>query len=255
MLIMITRFIVFGIEILAILFALKSGFIFPLLESIDYPFYDFCWGLVEKVFPGGANSGSSVGKDLWIQVVILFLYLLIYPLCERVSRMFFHVGRHEYITARQALISNVLGILSPLIMAAFVVGLSQNLIIGFLDSVLNGNLFLLIMKVIIMIVIPVLLVIVLFKLMAAPLAPFLFWMTARVFFSSAIKYISVELFFMFTYQILNIRGMMDMAGTLVIILIGMGLCIGSVCMSTFVIDRRSDDYIRGYGTHYTFGPF
>lgn len=252
---MITRFIVFGIEILVILFALKSGFIFPILESIDYPFYDFCWGLVEKTFPGGAHTGSSVGQDLWIQMAILLLYLLVYPLCERVSRMFFYVGRHEIITARQALVSNVIGILSPIIMAAIVVGFSQNLIIRFFNSVLTGHFLLSIMKYLIMIIIVILLILVLFKIIAVPLLPFLFWLVSRVFFSSAIKYLSVELFFMFMYQILNIDGMMDMAGTMVIMLIGMGLCISSVCLSTFVIDRRSDDYIRGYGTRYPFGPF
>ena len=252
---MITRFIVFGIEILVILFALKSGFIFPILESIDYPFYDFCWGLVEKTIPGGAHPGNSVGQDLWIQMAILLLYLLVYPLCERVSRTIFYVGRHEYITARQALISNVLGILSPIIMAAIVVGLSQNLIIRFFFFFFSGHILLSIMKYLIMIIIVVLLVIVLFKIIAVPLVLFLFWLVSRVFFSSAIKYLSVELFFMFMYQILNIDGMMDMAGTMVIMLIGMGLCISSVCLSTFVIDRRSDDYIRGYGTRYPFGPF
>ena len=38
---MLINLFVLAIEILTVMIVLKAGFLFPVLESIDFPFYDF----------------------------------------------------------------------------------------------------------------------------------------------------------------------------------------------------------------------
>ena len=89
---MLINLFVLAIEILTVMIVLKAGFLFPVLESIDFPFYDFCWTVVERMTGSSLKpaSASSVASG-WLEgTVTLLLYLCLFPLvCKCTEQMFY----------------------------------------------------------------------------------------------------------------------------------------------------------------------
>lgn len=244
-------------EILVFLIVLQRGYLLPILESIDFPYYDLCWNFVEKFYYNNTSSSpqaqlQNAGKDLWESLFTLLLYLFMYPLISKATHMFWNVGKYERISPAGRLFSQVAEILSNMFLTAVVVGLVQQTV---LNRIYSGIGPYTILKVILGIGAPLLLIVLLFFVVGVPFLTFLGWLLIRVGISSSLKFITIELFLMNAYFLLNIPGVMEETGAIVLTIAGMIMCIGAACGTAF-LDNKADEYIEQRGARNSlFGVF
>ena len=224
---MLINLFVLAIEILTVMIVLKAGFLFPVLESIDFPFYDFCWTVVERMTGSSLKpaSASSVASG-WLEgTVTLLLYLCLFPLVCKCTEQMFYIGKHLRISAAERLFTQVMHVLTNLFVTALAVGLAQTFILKKIYSLLSG--------------VPALKTLLSIGLILAMLV-------ILFFISSSVKFLAIEIFLMYVYYFLNIPGIFEQTGSIIIMIIGILCCLGAVCGSV-VVDNRIDDRLeRGH---------
>lgn len=244
---MVTKIVILAIEILIFLVTLQRGYLLGILQNIDFPYYDLCMNFVDSFYLNHTftpqNHLQSAGKGMWESFFSLLLYLFLYSLISKVTYIFWHVGRYERISPAGRLFSMVGEIITNLFLTAAAVGVVQQVILNRIYSGLNAHA---VLKVILGIGAPLILIIVLFFIVGVPVLTYFAWVLLRVVISSSLKFIAIELFLMNAYYLLNIPGMMQETGTIVIATAGMIMCVGAVC-GTLFIDKKADEYIEREG--------
>ena len=242
---MLINLFVLAIEILTVMIVLKAGFLFPVLESIDFPFYDFCWTVVERMTGSSLKpaSASSVASG-WLEgTVTLLLYLCLFPLVCKCTEQMFYLGKHLRISAAERLFTQVMHVLTNLFVTALAVGLAQTFILKKIYSLLSGVPAL---KTLLSIGLILAMLVILFFVIHTGILMFFLWVLVRVLISSSVKFLAIEIFLMYVYYFLNIPGIFEQTGSIIIMIIGILCCLGAVCGSV-VVDNRIDDRLeRGH---------
>lgn len=91
--------------------------------------------------------------------------------------------------------------------------------------------------------------VILFFVIHTGILTFLLWVLVRVLISSSVKFLAIEIFLMYIYYFLNIPGIFEQTGSMVIMIIGIVCCLGAVCGSV-VVDNKIDDRLER-GTLFT----
>jgi hypothetical protein len=236
---MLWRILILIIEVLAFLFLMKSSFWLSALQNV--PFIGVVADVVGSLFGiNGAALGfpqfQSFPEEFLKALIFTCLFAILNPLINTICKI--TIGKHSYnLPFKKAVDSMVLGFISNMaciILTTFIMGYiglfqqNNSFIAPWLSWVISlGGLTGIIA--------------VAFFLFRQPVMLFLLWLFGKFIIPTVLKIITVEFLAIWVFLILNIPGMMEDVGTLVLMVIGIGLCMGSL-FGISVYDDKIDDY-------------
>lgn len=239
---MVTTIIIGLIEVIAVLLILKSGWILSFLENV--PFIGVIGDVVGALFglknqnplpPGSAHFAEEFLKAI--------LFIIIYYILDNCMNALFHTGKHGYepprfssgkhARSRFPLVKGFLVSIASAIFTCLIMEVVYSKVQGFLAGYAIWFKALLSVGFIGLLV-------VLFLFLKAPFHWFCVWLVGKIIFPTVVKILAVLFAVISLYYLLNIPGMFDQVGTIVILLFGIGCCIGSV-FGVELFESKFDD--------------
>lgn len=243
---MVWRIILLIAEVVFFLWSLKSDLWLGLLQNV--PYIGTVADIIENylgvtgLVPSFAAYPSFM-EEFIKAVIFTGVYSLLNPLIKSICSI--HIGKHSYHLAfKQAVDRTVVAVISS-VLCAMVTSLFMEYIYNQLLSLAASYAAWLQWLVSILSLSAIL--VVAFFVFGQTVLMFFFWVLTKHIIPTALKILSVEIFVVLMFCLLNIPGIMDDMMTLTIMCGGILCCIGAV-FGTAVYDDRIDDYWRS-GKH------
>lgn len=216
--------IVTGILVIVSLVIFKSGWLLEFLDN--FPFIDNVVGLVKGYL--GVSSGTplpAAGKAFFEELLKSIVFLTVFAVISKAAQSLFYIGKHEKISDFSRWFSRPLKWIASNFLSAVITGLLVGYVSDCLQQVWNLSTFWM-AGVSLLVLVPVMFLAFLF--LGKTVTEFVVQMAVGVIFASVVKLVAVEFIIVFLYMFLNIPGVFTEAGTLVIMLIGILCCLGSI---------------------------
>lgn len=216
--------IVTGILVIASLVIFKSGWLLNFLGN--FPFINNIVDLVTGYF--GVSSGTSLpvaGKAFFEELLKSIIFLTVFAVVSKAAHSLIHIGKHEKASGFSRVFAVPLEWIAGNFLSAVITGLLVGYVSDCVRQVWNLSVFWM-AGVSLLILVPLLLIA--FLVLGKTVAEFAVMMAAGIILPSVVKLIAVEFVIVFLYLFLNIPGVFTEAGTLVIMLIGIFCCLGSI---------------------------
>ncbi len=238
-----TQLIATGIMILITLFLFKSGWLLQFLDNVPFisnvvSFVNGMLGLATGAIPQGT------GKIFFTEFFKSLVYLIIFSMVDKISNQLLDigVGRREKNSFIIELIAHPMRATASAFFSALFTCFVVELINPYIGQFFNQS-KLLVLGVSTVTIIG--LICLAFFFLRKPMVEFALYMFG-VIFSSVVKLVAMEFIIVLLYYLLNIPGVLDNVGTLVIIVIGLACCVGSIFGAEFL---GNDDLYKKKGKH------
>lgn len=221
-----THLITTGIMIIITLFLFKSGWLLQFLDNV--PFISNVTAFVNGLLglaPGTVMPGT--GTVFLTEFLKSLIYLIIFSVVDKFSRILLDigVGKREKNPFLIELIAHPLKTVASAFFSALFTCFVIELLNPYIEGIFNLSNWLALG---VSTVTFVLFMCLAFFLLGKPFAEFMSYIAGAVIFSSVVKLISMEFIIVFLYYLLNVPEIFDSVGTLVILVIGISCCIGSI---------------------------
>lgn len=232
------------IEAVSLLWVLKSGWLLNFLQNV--PFIDWVAGVVSNYFglPLVITPAGTTNMFL-LEVVNTFLFLGCFAVLEQVLSSLFRIGKHEKFDNIKSVIYTPVKIIAVYYFSALGAMLGVVFLKDLLQRVFPGGT---VLNIVIIIAIIVVLVLISFGFLGISIVAYCGWILGKIIFPTVVKLICMEYIVVFLYYLLNVPGIFEQTGTLVIMLIGIGCCIGAI-FGANAVGNKTENLIWGGGKH------
>ena len=213
---------------------------------MDIPFLD---GMI-SFFENRTNlklgiTGTSAGKAFWVTLLSVVVYLIIFPAVSKVINLILSVGSEEK-SGLKAGVTRVMMKIAGLFFSALLTGLVRLFLLEWLYENIHVNR---IIMTIMSVGIAGAALAVLFFVVGVPIVVYVLWVLGKIVFASTVKLLATEFFLIFMYYIMNIPGVFEQTGTLILMIVGILACIGAVT-GTEIFENKMDSYVDDHrGKH------
>ena len=215
------------------LYCLYSGFFISILANT--PFI----GQVVEVFQnyfGVTSSGLpaiSTGQVFAMEICKTILYLIIFYFMSIAAEQLASVGRHELYSSFKKIFLFPVSIFIKYFLSALITTMITSFVMDFLKDWMASQT---ILSIVLFIVVTLLLLAAGFFLMGDNLVQYVMWVLVNVIGASVLRLVAIEALVVYAYFILNVPGAFDGVGSVVIAIIGIVICIGSMFGTEFFED-------------------
>lgn len=236
---MVFRIILAIVEVIALLWSLKSGFLISLLQNVPYI------GIVADLFAGFlgfSSSGVILPSQPFIEefikaLIFVLLYAVLDPLVKFLCRIV--IGKHSYHRDIKEAIDRMIVAFLSSILTAIITSLFMEYV--YLSLMNWASSFIPWIQYLVSLLSVSVVLVIAFFLFKQTVGVFFLWILTKFIIPTALKILTVEFMVIFLYLLLNLPNMMENVATLVILCIGILCCVGSV-FGISVYDHKIDNY-------------
>ena len=225
------------------LYCLYSGFFISILANT--PFLGLIVEVFQKYF-GVTSTGLptfSTGQVFAMEICKTILYLIIFYIMSMIARELTNVGKHELYSSFKKIFLFPVSIFIKYFLSALITAMITGFVMDFLQDWIASQT---VLSILLFIVLTVLLLTAGFFLMADSLVQYVLWVLVNVIGASVLRLVAIEALIVYAYFILNVPGAFEGVGTIIIAVIGIVVCIGSMFGTEFF-----EDWVPvGDGKHY-----
>lgn len=225
------------------LYCLHSGIFISILANT--PFIGSVVAVFRNYFGVTSSTPSpfTTGQNFAMEICKTILYLIIFYFMGIAARQLTSVGRHELYSTFKKVFLFPVSIFVKYFLSALITTLITGCAMDFLKDWIASQT---ILSTLLFIIITLLLLAAGFLLMGDNLVQYVLWVMVNVIGASVLRLVAIEALVVYAYYILNVPGMFDGVGTIVIMVIGIFICIGSMFGTEFF-----EDWVPvGDGKHY-----
>ena len=225
------------IEVLAavIIFmvCLQNGIFIEMLSNI--PFI----GQVVDAFEGYFGVTAQIAQPqptsqiFALEIFKTIVFLIIFYFVGYFTDYVCNVGKHEYYADIKKIFLKPISIFLKYFLSALITAYITTMVINKILSLLGGKP---ILSVIIFFVLAALLVMAGFFLMADSLVQYVRWVVVNVILGSVLRLVAIEIFIVYVYFLLNVPGMLEGIGSIIVMIIGIMACVGVMFGTEFFED-------------------
>lgn len=220
------------VAVIFFLVCLRNGIFIEMLSNI--PFI----GLVVDAFEGYFDVTSNIAPQPTTQIFALeifktVVFLIIFYFVGIITDYVCSVGKHEYYADIKKLFLKPISIFLKYFLSALITAYATTMVINKILSLLNGQP---ILSVITFFVLVALLVVAGFFLMADSLVQYVKWAVVNVILGSVLRLVAIECFIVYVYFLLNVPGMFEGIGSIIVMMIGISICIAVMFGTEFFED-------------------
>lgn len=221
------------LAVIILLYCLYSGFFISIMANT--PFIELVYEFFENYLgvTSGGPSPFSTGQIFAMEICKTILYLIIFYIMGKAAEQLTSVGRHEYYSTFKKIFLAPISIFIKYFLSALITTMITSFVMDFLKDWIASQT---ILSILLFAVITLLLLAAGLWLTADSLVQYVMWVLVNVFGASALRLVAIEALVVFAYFILNVPGALEGVGTIVIMVIGIVVCIGSVIGTEFFED-------------------
>lgn len=242
---MVFRIILTLVEILVFLWSLKSGFWINLMQNV--PYIDFVADTLAGVM-GFSSSGISFPSQPFSEEIIkVLIFTCAYPLLEILVKSLCQVviGKHDQHANIKAAVDRMILTFLSSILTAIVTALFMEYV--YLALANWAASFIPWLKYLVTFLSLSVVLVIAFFLFGEGVLVFFLWILTKFIIPTTFKILSVESLVVIFYLFLNVPGVTDSVGEIVILCFGIACLLGGFC-GLSVYDHKVDDY-WGTGKH------
>ena len=232
------------IEVCLLLWILKTGWLLSFLQNV--PFIDWVAGVVSNYFgfPAVVTPAGTTNMFL-LEILNTFLFLGCFSVLEQILSSAFRVGKHEKYNNIKSVFYAPVKIIAVYYFSALGATVGVNILKNLLQRVFPNGTFL---NIFVVLVIIAAVIVISFLVMGIPIIFYCGWVIGKIIFPTVVKLVCMEYIVVFLYYLLNLPGMLEQTGTIVIMLIGIGCCIGRI-FGADAVGKKTENWIWSRGRH------